>query len=238
MPRVIAFDLIGTLLDPQAMDQYFDRFFGEAAVRTEWFVQTQQLAMAATLANAYEDYRVQADTGLEMTARHYKVSMLGEEKNLILGTLAKLRPFPDVPQSLRRLREAGLTLAALTNSSAPVAEAQLTYAGLRDYFEMVISADEVRHFKPAPEVYHLAARRLGLEPGQVRVVTAHDWDVTGALRAGCAAVFVARPGQVMNPFGPQPDVRGADLGAVVEQILAVELGKDFTATAAKPAAAD
>jgi 2-haloacid dehalogenase len=225
MPRVIVFDLIGTLVDLQDMDAYFERFFGEAAVRKEWFTQTLQLAMAAVLTNAYEDFGVQADTGLEITARHYKVSLLGEEKNLILSTLRKLRPYPEAIQSLQRLRDAGLRLAILTNSAEEAAEAQLNYAGLRDYFEGVISADEIHRFKPAPEVYHLAARRLGVEPGQMRLVAAHDWDVTGALRAGCAAVFVARPGQVMNPFGPQPDVRGADLGEVAEKILAVELGQ-------------
>jgi 2-haloacid dehalogenase len=47
--------------------------------------------------------------------------------------------------------------------------------------------------------------------------------VSGALRAGCAAAFVARPGQIMNPFGPQPDIRGANLGEVTEKVLAVEL---------------
>jgi len=223
MGRVIVLDIMGTLLDLRAMDPHFERFFGDAAVRQEWFMQTLQLAMAASLANAYEDFGVQADTGLEITARHHKVSLLGEEKNLILGTLRKLRPYPDVPAGLRRLRDAGLRLATLTNSTVQTAEAQLAYAGLRDYFEQVMSADEVRLFKPAPEVYHLAARRLGVEPGQVRVVTAHDWDVTGALRAGCAAAFVARPGQVTNPFGPQPDVRGSDLGEVAERLLAVEL---------------
>ena len=225
MPRVIVFDLMGTLLDLRALDPYFERFFGDAAVRKEWFMQTLQLAMAAMLTNAYEDFGVQADTGLEITARHYKVSMLGEEKNLILSTLRKLRPFPEVAQSLQRLRDAGLRLATLTNSTVQAAEAQLTYAGLRDHFEQVISADEISCFKPAPEVYHLAARRLSVEPGQLRMVAAHDWDVTGALRAGCAAVFVARPGQVMNPFGPQPDVKGLDLGEVAEQILAIELGQ-------------
>jgi 2-haloacid dehalogenase len=228
MPRVIVFDLVGTLLDPQAMDPHFDRFFGDAAVRKEWLAQTLQLAMAATLADAYEDYRVQADTGLEITARHYKVSLLGEEKNLILDSLAKLRPFPEVGKSLKTLREAGLRLATLTNATAAQAEAQLGFAGLRDHFEQVISADEARRFKPAPEAYQLAARRLGVERGEVRLVTAHDWDVTGALRAGCAAAFIARPGQVMNPFGPQPDVRGADLGAVAAQIMAVEAGLGAT----------
>ena len=226
MPRVIVFDLMGTLLDLRALDTYFERFFEDAAVRKEWFMQTLQLAMTATLTNAYEDFRVQADTGLEITARRYRVSLLGEEKNLILGTLLKLRAYSEVAQSLQRLRDAGLRLATLTNSTAQAAEAQLMYAGLRDHFEQVISADEIRCFKPVPEVYHLAARRMNVEPEQVRVVAAHDWDITGALRAGCAAAFVARPGHVMNPFGPQPDVRGADLGEVTDQILAIELGQD------------
>ena len=192
MRRVIVLDILGTLLDVRDLDPLFERFFGDGAVRNEWFTQTLQLAMAATLTDAYEDFGVQADTGLEMTARHHKVSMLGEEKNLILGTLRKLRPYPDVAASLRRMQTAGLRLATLSNSTMHEAEAQLTHAGLRDYFEQVISADEVRLFKPAPAVYHQAASRLGVEPGQVRLVAAHDWDVTGALRAGCAAAFVAR----------------------------------------------
>jgi 2-haloacid dehalogenase len=225
MPRVIVFDLMGTLLDLRALDTHFERFFGEAAVRKEWFMHTLQLAMAAMLTNAYEDFGVQADTGLEITARHYKVSLLGEEKNLILSTLHKLRSYPEVAQSLQRLRDAGLRLAILTNSTVSAAETQLAFTGLREHFEQVISADEIHCLKPAPEVYHLAARRLSVEPGQMRVVTAHDWDVTGALRGGCAAAFVARPGQVLNPFGPQPDIHGADLGQVAEQILTVELGQ-------------
>jgi 2-haloacid dehalogenase len=205
------------------MDVHFERFFDNAAIRKEWFAQTLQLSMAAVLTNSYEDFGVQCDTGLEITARRYKVSMLGEEKNLILGTLRKLRPFSDVASNLQRLRDAGLRLAALTNSTAQTAEAQLAFAGLRDHFEQVISADEIRCFKPAPEVYQLAAKRLSVEPGEVRLVSAHEWDVTGALRAGCAAAFVARPGQVTNPFGPQPDVKAADLNEVAEKILAIEL---------------
>lgn len=225
MSSVIVFDLMGTLLNFQALDPYFERFFGDAAVRKEWFAQTLQLAMAAVLTNAYENFGVQTDTGLEITARRYKVSLLGEEKNLILNTLRKLRPYPEAAQSLQRLRDAGLRLAILTDSTAQVAEAQLAFAGLREHFEQVISADEIHCFKPAPEVYHLAYRKLSVEPEEIRLVTTHDWDVTGALRAGCAAAFVARPGQVMNPFGPQPDMKGTDLADVAEKILAVELGQ-------------
>ncbi|HET9905939.1 MAG TPA: haloacid dehalogenase type II [Anaerolineales bacterium] len=223
MSRVIVFDLVGTLLDLRTMDQHFERFFGDASVRKEWFMQTIQLALATMLTNTYEDFGVQADTALEITARHYKVSMLGEEKNLILGTLRKLRPYPDVAPSLQRLRDAGLRLAALTNSTVAAAEAQLEFAGLSNHFEQVIYADEVQSFKPAPSIYHHAASRLGVEPKEMRLVSAHHWDVTGALQAGCAAAFVARPGQVMNPFGPQPDMKASDLSELIDKILEVEL---------------
>ena len=117
------------------------------------------------------------------------------------------------------MREAGRRLAALTNSTEEVAEAQMANAGLSDLFEHVLSADNVRRLKPAPEPYHMAAERLGVQIGDVRLVAAHGWDVAGALRAGCAAAFVARPGQFLDPLAPRPDIIGPDLAAVAERII-------------------
>jgi 2-haloacid dehalogenase len=103
-----------------------------------------------------------------------------------------------------------------------VAEAQLRSAGLMSYFEQILSADTVRRLKPAREPYLMAAKSLGVTPSMMRMVAAHAWDVAGALRAGCAAAFVARPGQVMDPLVPTPDVVGTDLREVAEQILVRE----------------
>ena len=84
-------------------------------------------------------------------------------------------------------------------------------------------ADSVRRLKPAPEPYGMAAREFGVEIGAIRLVAAHAWDVAGALRAGGAAAFVARPGMVLDPLVPEPDIVGADLGEVAERILETEL---------------
>jgi 2-haloacid dehalogenase len=81
----------------------------------------------------------------------------------------------------------------------------------------------VQRLKPAPKTYQMAAERLGVPLGEIRLVAAHAWDIAGALRAGCAA-FVARPGMVLDPLVPAPDVVGADMGEVAEHILRVELG--------------
>jgi 2-haloacid dehalogenase len=130
-----------------------------------------------------------------------------------------LPPHPEVPESLARLRAAGLRLATLTNSTAEVAEAQLTNAGLIDYFDQVLSVDAVRQFKPAIDTYRMAVRELGVARSDLQLVAAHDWDVAGALRAGWAAAFVARPGMVLGPLSERPDIVGRDLREVVDQIL-------------------
>jgi 2-haloacid dehalogenase len=81
-----------------------------------------------------------------------------------------------------------------------------------------------KKLKPAREAYHLAAQRLGIEPADIRMIEAHAWDVTGAIRAGCAAAFVARPNMVLDPAGEQPDVVGANLREVAELIAARDRG--------------
>ncbi|MFN2518201.1 MAG: HAD hydrolase-like protein, partial [Jatrophihabitantaceae bacterium] len=95
-------------------------------------------------------------------------------------------------------------------------------AGIREYFDEVISADSVQRLKPAPEPYLAVAKAFDVDICDVRLVAAHSWDVAGALAAGCTAAFVARPGMVLSPLGRQPDIVGADLAAVVSQIVARE----------------
>ena len=62
----------------------------------------------------------------------------------------------------------------------------------------------------------------GSRTGDVRLIAAHAWDVGGALRAGCAAAFVARPGQPYDPLVERPDVVGADLREVTAGIVEAE----------------
>jgi 2-haloacid dehalogenase len=132
-----------------------------------------------------------------------------------------LPPHPEVAPALSRLHDAGFPLTALTNSVLDVARAQLSHAGIADRFDQIFSADEVRALKPAPQPYRMVADRTGVDIGQLCLIAAHDWDVSGALAAGCQAAFVARPGMVPSPLGPQPGIIGADLAEVATALLAV-----------------
>jgi 2-haloacid dehalogenase len=224
MARVCVFDVNETLLDLGALDPHFERAFGDAGVRRLWFLQVLQSALVATVTGAYSDFGTIGGAALEMVAEREGVELSEEDRQRILGGMREVPPHPEVAESLDRLRDAGLRLATLTNSTQQIAEAQMESSGLRGYFEQVLSADTVRRLKPAPEPYRMAAESLGVEVGGVRLIAAHAWDVAGALRAGCAAAFVARPGMVLDPLVERPDVVGADLREVADRILEAESG--------------
>jgi 2-haloacid dehalogenase len=218
--RVCVFDVNETLLDLAALDSLFERVFGDASVRRLWFNQMLQSAFVATMTDAYVTFGESAAAALRMTEERQGAEVSEDDRQEILSGLRNLPPHPEVPESLDRLLEAGFRLATLTNSTQEVAEAQIENAGLTDRFEQILSADTAKRLKPAPAPYRMAARALEIPERGMRLVAAHAWDVAGALRAGCAAAFVAR--QPFDPLVERPDVVGADLAEVADGIIAAE----------------
>lgn len=106
----------------------------------------------------------------------------------------------------------------LTNSAPQTADAQLINAGISHFFEKRLSVDTVKKFKPALEVYQMAAETIGEAPSNLIMIAAHDWDIQGAMNAGFQGAFVARPGQTI-PAEVRPQIIGKNLLEVAEQIL-------------------
>ena len=235
MGRVQVFDVNETLLDLAGLDPHFERIFGDPGVRVAWFNQMISSALVATVTGAYHPFGAHAMAALEMTTEEAGVTLADDDKQAVAAQLRQLPAHPEVPGALPRLRDAGLRLAALTNSTEGVARAQLEHAGLIDLFELVLSADTVGRLKPAPEPYRMAAERLGVAVEQVRLIAAHASDVAGAARAGCATAFVARPGKVLDPLVERPGIVGADLAEVADAILAADQSDNRGGGSAMPA---
>jgi 2-haloacid dehalogenase len=219
MPRILAFDVNETLLDLAALDPLFERAFGDAAVRPQWFAQMLQVAFVGVITGQDIDFTTAQHGALRMIAERIGTELSDAQADEIVGAMRTLPPHPDVAPALDRLGAAGLTLCSLTNSSLEVSRAQLEHAQIADRFEAILSADQVGRLKPAPEPYRHVADTFGDEIGDVTLVACHAWDCAGALAAGCQAAFVARPGMAPIPIGPQPGIVGDDLGEVASLIL-------------------
>ena len=220
MPRILAFDINETVIDLSGLDPLFERAFGDAALRPQWFAQMLQLAFATSITGGYVDFTTAQHAALRMLAARRGTSLSDEVAEEIVGGMRSLPAHPDVAPALDRLREGGFTLCALTNSPLDVVTAQLAGAGIADRFEAILSADQVRVVKPGREPYELVASTFGVPISEVRLIAAHAWDCAGALAAGGKAAFVARPGMVQSPLGEQPDIVGADLDEVASLLLA------------------
>jgi 2-haloacid dehalogenase len=219
MPRICVFDVNETLLDLSALDPHFERVFGDSSMRRTWFAQLLQSAFVSTIAGPYNSFGNIGATSLDMIAARQGRVLSPEERSSILREMQRLPPHPDVPGGLERLHNAGLRLVALTNSTEQVANAQLTNAGLSHFFEHIFSADTVHRLKPAPEPYSMVSTYMKVSIGELRLIAAHSWDIAGAMRAGCAAAFIARPGMVLDPLFTPPDVIGPNLYEVAEHII-------------------
>lgn len=223
MKKLIVFDVNETLLDLKALDPHFERVFGSASVRTSWFATVLRNSLVSTITGLYDDFGKIAGASLDMTAQQNNVNLSAEDRASIMGTIRSLPAHVDVVPGLEKLKSAGFRLFTLTNSPPQVVEAQLQNANLTDYFEKIFSVDAVKLFKPAAEVYQRTAKELGVTADQIRLVAAHDWDVVGAINAGYSAAFISRPGKVLNPMMPKPDITGKDLVEVADKIINTDM---------------
>jgi 2-haloacid dehalogenase len=219
MSDVLVFDVNETLLNVRALAPRFEAVLGDAALLPQWFGQMLRNSLVATVTRTYAPFDVQGVDALRLTARRAGVDLSKPDAVTLVEAIAELPPHPDVIPALERFRAAGVRMATLTNSAPRIVEAQLPNAGLTEYVERSLSVESVALFKPAPEVYRYAASELGIDIGAMRLVAAHDWDVTGAIRAGAKAAFVARPGAFLGELSERPDVIGPDLGSVADQLL-------------------
>jgi 2-haloacid dehalogenase len=219
MIQVIAFDVNETLLDLGALDAPFEELLGSSSLRAQWFAQMLQLSFVGGLTGNYVDFSTAQRAALHMVAERQGKPVSDEEALRMVDRMSSLPPHPEVHGALTALRETPLKIVALTNSVEKVAEAQLQNAGIRDHFHRVMSADSVAALKPAPAPYLAVAQAFEVGIDEVRLVAAHSWDISGALAAGARAAFVTRPGMVLSPIGPRPDIVAPDLAAAVQEIV-------------------
>ena len=93
-----------------------------------------------------------------------------------------------VDEALKQLREAGLSLAIITNTTERCTRKILSGFGLEGYFQTVVTSDTVSQGKPHPEMVIHACSTLGVRPREAVVVGDSEEDMSAGQKAGCHTV--------------------------------------------------
>ena len=123
----------------------------------------------------------------------------------LMNLYLKLDAFPEVPDTLRRLKAAGLKIAILSNGSPSMLKAAVENAQIGDLVDAVLSVEEVGVYKPHPKVYQLAVDRLGLGPRAISFQSSNSWDAYAASAFGMRVVWCNRYGQRRERLPGTPD---------------------------------
>lgn len=95
-----------------------------------------------------------------------------------------------VPEILAYFHACGVRIATASSSSVAQIEQNLRKSGLRDYFDVVVGGDLVVHGKPAPDIFLLAAERIGVAAADCYVFEDSYNGLRGAAAAGCTPVMI------------------------------------------------
>lgn len=191
--RVVVADLLMAVMDSPAV---WAAAAGDRAAGLAWRDAVTDRMLATDLYQPYEALVADAAIRLGLPS--------GATAALWKGWHG-MEPWPDAAA----LATFGVPLAFVSNTSARLAEIAADRSGLAP--RLVLSAEEVGAFKPAPVVYRTACRRLGVQPDEVLYVAGAPYDAAGAQAVGLATVLVLRrpdlPG-VDGPWGTVTTLRG------------------------------
>jgi 2-haloacid dehalogenase len=214
----VLFNLTGTLVDPTVLAQPL----GDSGADEELVLA----ALDDTVAMAMVEALIGGSSSLDelmAAALRRRLRLVGTDESRAADALELVSTMPaylEAPGALESLRGRGLKLGVLSQSSATATDSVLRFAGLRDRFDLVLSAQDAGAFKPDLRPYRYALERTEAESGNaVCMVSTHWWDVAAAKRAGLRTGWVARRERSLLDTVPPPDYTGRDLAELAEAIV-------------------
>lgn len=219
---VLAFDLYGTLIDPLAINRHVRDFV--AAIDADAFVKFWrekqiEYAFRKTSMRCYENFDVCTQQALRYAAAAVGASISPQTEAELLARYLLLPAFDDALSGLSQLKSKGHAMVVFTNGVEATARAALTNCGAMSYLDAVISVDDVRAFKPSPEVYAYLGSRVKKDASDICLISSNTWDVIGAKAAGLRAAWVKRSdAQLFDPWSVEPDLVVRDLNELAHRL--------------------
>ena len=201
-PKVLAFDVFGTVVD----------WHGSIVAEVSTLLPpVDPIAFASAWRAGYKPAMARVRSGelgwtkiddlhrmiLDTVLVDFRVNHLTEEQKKDLNRVwHRLKPWADTVEGLLKLKQ-NYTIVTLSNGNLGLLADMAKNAGLP--WDLILSAEVFRHYKPDPETYLGVCQTFDLKPEQVMLVAAHKDDLQAAHACGLQTAFVERPLE----FGPK-----------------------------------
>jgi 2-haloacid dehalogenase len=216
MPGLFMFDAYGTLFDVHSAVMRAGAPLGPKAGELSALWRAKQLEYSWTLTamgqSASADFWQLTQQALDFALARFNLRDAAL-RSALLDAYRTLDAFPEVPETLARLKSASHRTAIFTNGTRAMVEDAIRAARLGALIDQVITVEETGLFKPAMSVYAHAAKAAGVKsPREITFISSNRWDVAGAAAGGFSPIWVNRSGQPeeypgLAPLRVIPDLR-------------------------------
>lgn len=211
--KSIAFDVYGTLINTHGVVSKLEEIVGDIdgvsaqGFSNTWREKQLEYSFRRGLMQEYQNFAVCTAQALEYTCTFYGLNLPDADKQALLESYKTLPAFDDVTAGLTAMKDSGHKLYAFSNGSAEAVEMLLVTAGIRDFFDGVVSVDDLKTFKPNPSVYHHFMKQSESTTDNAWLVSSNPFDVIGAVNTGMSAAWVKRTEQaIFDPWGIDPTI--------------------------------
>jgi 2-haloacid dehalogenase len=198
-PQAFVFDAYGTLYDVHSVAARCESCFpGKGAQLSQLWRAKLEYTWQRSLMQRYAPFSTVTREALAYSCEALKLELSVAQMEGLMGEYLSLSVYPDVAGALQAIKG---KKAILSNGSPDMLLPLVKNSGLE--LDAVISVDELKVFKPAPQVYELAVKRLGTN--SIGFVSSNCWDAIGAKSFGFSVYWVNRIQAPVDRLGFKPD---------------------------------
>jgi 2-haloacid dehalogenase len=211
-PEAFVFDAYGTLYDVHSVAARCESNWPGKGTQLSVLWRTKQLEYTwqRSLMQRYAPFSTVTRDALAYSCEVLELELSVAQAEGLMAEYLNLSLYPDVVRTLQALNT---RKAILSNGSPDMLLPLVQNSGLE--LDAVISVDELRIFKPAPQVYALAVEKLHLDHSKVGFVSSNCWDAMGAKSYGFNVYWINRAGAPVDRLGFKPDRLLASLNEIL-----------------------
>jgi len=206
-PLTIAFDMLGTVFTFDRIRELLCNhhlYEGPVAPLDKtafqvWFYSALRDAMSLSIIGTYQPLAVILEQSLPRLFSMMGVKPKPDTVQKIMNAMTDLQARKGVKEfCVNMKRNTTCKIIALTNGSKKNTEELLSKNGLSEFFDEILSTDNVQKIKPSPEVYQMVSHKGGLS--NTWLVSVHAWDCIGAMSQGMSCVWLSLEEKEIPPY--------------------------------------
>ena len=155
----------------------------------------------------HKDFWKITEDSLNKSMKVYNIEL--GMKNELLDLYKVLSPYPEVKETLNKLKKKNYKLAILSNGTPSLLNQLVSNNNLENIFDDIFSIEEVGIFKPDSKVYDIPTKKYKIQKDEIAFLSANTWDVSGGGNFGYNSIWVNRNDSIFDnlDYSPKKQVK-------------------------------